>query len=827
MKKQTRRRNGLAVGAMTLVTFSLGVTVAVFLAGSASASSPTTTSTTSTSATSLGSADDPNSPGARFFVINGTVYAASDHAIVGSSAFPNYASGAVDNYYSLAHSHVDNSPFAEGTATPFDTGPIGQTAAAGNFQQSQYADARWPGGPDKATFGSQGGPYAIADADVYRGQAEASMPSNGLSGPGVKLPKGVDGKLQTALAAWKAKFAGLLGTKKPAPPTVTTPKGTPTVPTKTPTAPTATVPTPVATVTTPKVGGVTPAAPVLPSAPAVPSVPGATAMAPQRSLTGAPAIPAIPGTPKAPSASSSSSDGESLLHSWTLAKLVPVSDIPKDLTDKTDTTKTDTTTTTTTTTTANDPTKTYALLQTGESTLGRVSLGGGQILIHGIHVTASIANAGTPSYNASVSVASASIGGVPVTIDKDGVHIAGHSQSLPYQQASDALNSALKQAGIQIFLVAPEVTDCTQSSGFGFGGGTGGGTDTSTTSTTTTSDQSGTASPCDQGGGMGLGTGCDQTGSGSGSGTPGIPTTTTTTTSSTQTDTTFTNPSSCDQTGTGAGCDQSGTGSGGTGTTTTSGSTGGIAPTKTTTSTTTTTSSNPSGTTGAPAWCNSYSPPPATSACTTKGKTSTSSTNPGTTTTTTTPTDQTGMGTDTANSIEETVRATGVHVVFTQPVQQSGVPAQNVEHIFGEVFVDSLAEPAPPVPPLGDLGLAGSAKSSKSSFSSCAGARAHKSGAKASGSALSAGGSSASGGGSAASGSGSGSAAGGSLASSGSALGASAALPTASSAGSSFPASVVHALKKPLWLLLAYVVWQLLVIGTGASLWHWRRGRAA
>jgi hypothetical protein len=817
MKKQTHRRNGLAVGAMTLVTFSLGVTVAVFLAGSASASSPTTT--TSTSATSLG-ADDPNSPGARFFVINGTVYAASDHATVGSSAFPNYTTGAVDNYYSLAHSHVDNSPFAEGTASPFDTGPIGQTAAAGNFQQSQYADARWPGGPDKATFGSQGGPYATAEADVYRGIAEASMPSNGLSGPGLKLPKGLDSKLQAALAAWKAKFAGLLGTKKPAPPTVTTPKGAPPVPTKTPTTPTATVPTPVATVTTPNLGGVTPAPPAVPSAPKAPSVPGASAMAPPRSLT---AAPAIPGTPKAAS-SSSSADGESLLHSWTLAKLVPVSEIPENLTAKTDTTKTDTTTTATTKT---DPAKTYALLQSGESSLGRVSLGGGQIVIHGIHVMATIANAGTPTYNASISVASASIGGVPVTIDQDGVHIAGHSQSLPYQQASDGLNSALKQAGIQIFLVAPEVTDCTQSSGFG--GGTGGGTDTSTTSntTTTTSDQSGTTSPCDQGG-MGMSTGCDQGSSGSsGGGTPGVPTNTTTTTSSTQTDTTSTNPNSCGQTDTGAGCDQSGTGSGSTGTTTTSGATGGIGPTKTTT--TTTNSSNPSGTTGSPSWCNSYSPPPMPSSCTTsgtkKGKTSTSSKNPDTTTATS-PTDQTGMGTDTTNSIEETVKATGVHLVFTQPVQQSGVPAQNVEHILGEVFVDSLAEPAPPVPPLGGLGLAGSAKSSKS-FSSCLGG-AHKSGKTVSGGALSSsGGSSASGGGVASSGSGSGAGAGGSLASSGSSLGASAASPTSGSPGSSFPASVVHALRKPLWLLLAYVVWQLLVIGTGASIWHWRRGGAA
>jgi hypothetical protein len=35
------------------------------------------------------------------------------------------------------------------------------------------------------------------------------------------------------------------------------------------------------------------------------------------------------------------------------------------------------------------------------------------------------------------------------------------------------------------------------------------------------------------------------------------------------------------------------------------------------------------------------------------------------------------------------------------------------------------------------------------------------------------------------------------------------------------------ALRKPLWLLLAYVLWQSIVIGTGASLWNWRKGGAS
>src|SRR4051794_30551065 len=172
---------------MTLVTFSLGATLAVFVVGSAAAAASKTPTKPSKAAVP-GYAATPGttkSPADRFFVINGTVNAASDHEIVGSSAFPNFRTGAVDNYYSMAHSHVDNSPFAEGTASPADTGPIGQTAAAGNTQQPQYADARWPGKDSgKATYGNQGGPYAAAAAGKYLATAEASEATNGLSGPG-------------------------------------------------------------------------------------------------------------------------------------------------------------------------------------------------------------------------------------------------------------------------------------------------------------------------------------------------------------------------------------------------------------------------------------------------------------------------------------------------------------------------------------------------------------------------------------------------------------------------------------------------------------------
>jgi hypothetical protein len=182
---------------------------------------------------------------------------------------------------------------------------------------------------------------------------------------------------------------------------------------------------------------------------------------------------------------------------------------------------------------------------------------------------------------------------------------------------------------------------------------------------------------------------------------------------------------------------------------------------------------------------------------------------------------QFGPGPGTNNAGEETVTATGVHIVFTQPVSPPGVPAQFVEHILGEVFVDSLATPAAPLTNTGfgsSFSPSTSSSSSLSSSSSCLGGG--HSGLKTSGSGLSSGGSASGVAGSTASGSGA-----GSLSASGSSLG-SASQPNGTPTANSMPARFASALRKPLWLLLAYVVWQLLVIGTGWSLWNWRRGGA-
>jgi hypothetical protein len=441
----------------------------------------------------------------------------------------------------MAHSHIDNSPFAEGTSSPADTGPLGQTAAAGNFAQPQYADARWPGSNSgKATFGNQGGPYAVSDAGEYKATAESSVVSNGGSSGSsrathIAVPKGFAKRLRVAIAAWKATWAVPLGLKKIKAasisltlPTVTTPTvSTPTVPTPGVTTPKVTTPT----VTTPKLGG-------------------GGAGKKEKSKSG--------------SSSSSPTNGGSGLHSSSVAELDP---------------------------------KTGAIVTSGQSSLASVSLGG-QIVIDKISVSVTVTNAGKPTDKVAVNVADASIGGVPVTIDQNGVQVQGQKQGLPFQQADDALNAALKQAGVQIYTVLPQITK---------------------------------------------------------------------------------------------------------------------------------------------------------------------------------------------SANEEAVTATGVHVAFTQPVDAPGVPAQYADHIFGEVFVDSLAAPAGPVP---KLKLSGSLTGGSGTTGGSAGF-----------------------GSSGTSGS---STYGSSSSGSGTAVGAGGAQAT--------PTSFTSLLRKPMWLLIAYLVWQAMVIGTGTTLWRWRAG---
>src|SRR5882724_12097085 len=140
------------------------------------------------------------------------------------------------------------------------------------------------------------------------------------------VPKGFDGRLRAALAAWKANWQGRLSPTKPG--------GKITVPTVTVKTPTVT--TPVATVTTPTVtvGGVQPPPP--PVTLPLPPTPRSSA---RETTTSSRSLASL--------STSGSGDGESLLESSTRATVDP---------------------------------KTRKLVTSGESRLGRVSLGGGQIV---------------------------------------------------------------------------------------------------------------------------------------------------------------------------------------------------------------------------------------------------------------------------------------------------------------------------------------------------------------------------------------------------------------------------------------------------------------
>jgi hypothetical protein len=144
-------------------------------------------------------------------VINGTANAGAEHVRAGSDAFPNFRSGALDNYYPLAHAHIDGSPSSEASASPADTGPLGQFAASmQQVHQPQYAVAKYPGSKGPATFGSAGGLYATAVAGPTSSSALGAFVSSG-GAPAVPLPVG--GPVSTApaglpalLAAWRAEF---------------------------------------------------------------------------------------------------------------------------------------------------------------------------------------------------------------------------------------------------------------------------------------------------------------------------------------------------------------------------------------------------------------------------------------------------------------------------------------------------------------------------------------------------------------------------------------------------------------------------------------------
>jgi hypothetical protein len=325
---------------------------------------------------------------------NGTVSATAVHVQAGSSAFPNFASGAVDNRYPLASAHLDSSPFANAVASPFDTGPLGQTvAASGQQNQPQYADVRCPPQcEDKpTTFGSPPGPSASAQAGERQAVAEA-------------------------------RAAGVTSGGAPAPPgggSAASPAGGPAAPT----------------------GGSSPALPGGGSAAVADAAPEEAA-APAGQTPGLPAID-----------SAQRAALRSALLGWRAQFLtaddarrypMPAADAPDGVSGDT----------------ARSQARIdgSALLLDGTTSVGELVLGGGALVLRGVHVTVSVTNDGTPKKTVAVDIGSALVGGTPVTIGAGGVSVNG--QELPGiaeagAQASEALNQALAKAGFEVRSLGP------------------------------------------------------------------------------------------------------------------------------------------------------------------------------------------------------------------------------------------------------------------------------------------------------------------------------------------------------------------------------------
>ena len=148
---------------------------------------------------------------------NGTVSGTALHVQAGSAAFPNFATGAVDNKYPLAAARLDSSPFANALSSPLDTGPLGQTAAAsGQQNQPQYADVRCPPQCDDkpVVVGSAPGPFASSQAADQKALAEAKAGGVSSGGgapapPAPPAPPGGKEALRAALLAWRAQFLTL------------------------------------------------------------------------------------------------------------------------------------------------------------------------------------------------------------------------------------------------------------------------------------------------------------------------------------------------------------------------------------------------------------------------------------------------------------------------------------------------------------------------------------------------------------------------------------------------------------------------------------------
>jgi len=148
-------------------------------------------------------------------------YGTGVHTIAGTSAFPNFDQGAINNHYPLAQVEQDASPSSAARATFSDSGPLAATAGS-QYNQScsagnpppppsacqnpnngvPYADSNYPGGPSTAHVDSCGGqsscPAARADSSAEELRAIAS---GYYAGGGTQPFSGATGQSETVVSS--------------------------------------------------------------------------------------------------------------------------------------------------------------------------------------------------------------------------------------------------------------------------------------------------------------------------------------------------------------------------------------------------------------------------------------------------------------------------------------------------------------------------------------------------------------------------------------------------------------------------------------------------
>ena len=108
------------------------------------------------------------------------------HVIAGSSAFPNFNPGAVDNRYTLAAVKQDASPASYAVATFEDIGPLAATLVPG---AAPYARSQYPAGGKSAIDSCAVGPAAIFGVNNFWNQnAGSGAPQNPVPNPPSSAP---------------------------------------------------------------------------------------------------------------------------------------------------------------------------------------------------------------------------------------------------------------------------------------------------------------------------------------------------------------------------------------------------------------------------------------------------------------------------------------------------------------------------------------------------------------------------------------------------------------------------------------------------------------